>query len=238
VAIGPHPQGGQPHPCLPARGGPAAALGLALALPGRLRHVDPAPIDAHHRRRAGEAGGLEGRAPAFQTHADAVQGLQGEDLPSGPVQGLLQVPHTQPHAVAQPRLGEQRPPAPRSAGDGLPGARRVPTAECGDMPVGHRRVRRAPLAAVAATAGVRGCTPLGERGRTRAAQIRRQFLGSGLCKGPWPRGHHRMVPLLAHLRCDMVRETGPVHHGARGVKVALVMELLGMAHRDIPPGMR
>jgi hypothetical protein len=87
VAIGPHPQGGQPHPCLPARGGPAAALGLALALPGRLRHVDPAPIDAHHRRRAGEAGGLEGRAPAFQTHADAVQGLQGEDLPSGPVQG-------------------------------------------------------------------------------------------------------------------------------------------------------
>lgn len=103
------------------------------------------------------------------------------------------------------------------------------------MEVGHRRVLREPLAAVAATAGVRGCTPLGEMRRTRAAQIRRQFLGSGLFHGPWPRGNHRVLHLLAHLRFDMVREASAVHQGERVIQVAPVMELRCMAHRGIPP---
>jgi hypothetical protein len=41
--------------------------------------------------------------------------------------------------------------------------------------------------------------------------------------------------LLTHLCFDIVRETGAIYDLYIALKVASVMELLGMAHRDIPP---
>jgi hypothetical protein len=44
-----------------------------------------------------------------------------------------------------------------------------------------------------------------------------------------------VVDLLTHLGIDIVRETGAIDDLYIAIEVASGMELLGMAHRDIPP---
>jgi len=52
---------------------------------------------------------------------------------------------------------------------------------------------------------------------------------------PLDGGEDGVVHLLTDLYFDIVREASAIYDLHIAIKVASVMELLGMAHRDIPP---
>jgi hypothetical protein len=70
---------------------------------------------------------------------------------------------------------------------------------------------------------------------TRTPYIGGYFLFQSLLDRPLDSGKDGGVHLLTDLCFDIVREASTIYDLHIAIKVASVMELLGMAHRDIPP---
>ena len=69
----------------------------------------------------------------------------------------------------------------------------------------------------------------------RTPHIGGSFLFQSLLDRPLDSRKDGVVHLLADLCLDIVREASAIYDLHIAIKVASVMKLLGMAHRDIPP---
>ncbi len=91
------------------------------------------------------------------------------------------------------------------------------------------------LPVVAATARLFWGTSPGQVFIACAAQIRGAFFLQGWFNTALDRRDDRVVDLLAQRTFDMAWEAATIDNLHVVIKVALVMELLGMAHRGTPP---
>jgi hypothetical protein len=113
--------------------------------------------------------------------------------------------------------------------------RLFPPPACGDAEVWEARVLRQQRPPVAPTAGGLGGAALWEVRIARTPSIGGAFLFQSLLDRPLDGGEDGGVHLLPDLGFAIVREASTIEDLHRAIKVAAVMELLGMAHRDIPP---
>jgi len=235
VAIWPHPQGAQDDTFLLALRGAAPAWGVFPTLPWGGGNFHPHTSDEKHGRRRRDGGRLEGLTLLCQAEHDAMARRHRPHLPQGPVPAFGEVPSTEPETGAQDVLVEPRSPAAVVAFEGLPRPRIVAPPSLRDPQVWNPSRLGAQRPAIAATA--RGCwaTAPGQLCVARTAQRRGSCFLQGLFNAPLDGRHDGGVDVLADLTLAMAGEARTIAHLSVVIKVALVVALLGMAHRDIPP---
>jgi len=140
VAIGPHAEGGSHDALLLAFDGSTTAEGLRTHLLGRRGHLAPEAIDEDDRGRDRQGPRLPCLHALFPPADEPVPGLERPHFSQREPQRFLEVPQTQPQAIAPYLLVQQWPPASFVACDGLPAERAVPSPECGHAAVWDARV--------------------------------------------------------------------------------------------------
>ena len=111
----------------------------------------------------------------------------------------------------------------------------VTPAQCGHVQVSNGTGRREQCPLLAATAGRLWCAPPGHGFIAIPPEVGAQFFVSSRFDDVVYRGAHRGLHLAAPVVFDVAWETCTIDNLQGVMQGASMVQLLGMAHRDIPP---